>query len=78
VHCTHFPSGWWHRGWLAGQSLSAPHSTQRWVVASQIFADAGQSLAVLQPTHAPVPVQIAARVGQLAAPPSGEHAAWQV
>jgi hypothetical protein len=75
---THRPSATRQRGWLAGQSPSAAHCTQRCVLGLQIFCDAGQSLDALHPTQAPDDVQIDARVGQLAAPPSDPHAAWQV
>ena len=44
---------------------------------SQIFAVAGQSIAVMHPTHAPVDVSQSSRGGQ-AAPPSAMQAAWHV
>jgi hypothetical protein len=54
------------------------HSTHRWVVESQTFADAGQSAFVLHPTQAPVlALQIAAREGH-DDPPSPVHAVWHV
>jgi hypothetical protein len=42
------------RGAAAGQSVFVAHATQRFVSASQIGSRPAQSLATLQPTHAPL------------------------
>jgi hypothetical protein len=54
THWTQEPLEGKQRGRFMGQLLSDAHCTHCWVVGSQMFADEGQSLAVLHPTQSPV------------------------
>jgi hypothetical protein len=67
----------WQRGVVPPQSVFASHSTQVCVVVSQIFALAGQSVAVTQPTHAPVLVSQTSPPRHVV-PPSPTHDARHV
>jgi len=72
-HATHTPEATRHRGCRPEQSASVEHSTHCCVALSQIFASAGQSLAVEQPTHSPPGSQMPAARGQSWL---RVHAAW--
>jgi hypothetical protein len=67
-----------HRGSPAGQSESRAHSTQSWVVVSQIFPTPleAQSFAVWQPTQTPGPGPVWQSGRAFGQSESAEHEAW--